>query len=98
VVLVDGAFHQIELIQAEAKRRDRTIAIVINLVQVLAYLWAAAWCFHASGDPAAEDWVAVRALAVLAGRAAQVADEITAEACGRSGRPQTAGAIGARPI
>jgi hypothetical protein len=43
-------------------------------------LWGAAWSFHASGDPAAEDWVAARALAVLAGDSARAAQEITAEA------------------
>ena len=43
-------------------------------------MWGAAWSFHASGDPAAEDWVAARALAVLAGDSARAAREITAEA------------------
>jgi len=47
-------------------------------------VWAAAWCFHARDDPAAEDWVAVQALAVLAGRARHVAESIAAQAdaCG----------------
>jgi hypothetical protein len=35
---------------------------------------------HAAGDPAAENWVAVKALAVLTGNSAQVAAGITAEA------------------
>ena len=52
--------------------------LVIDLVHVL--LWAAAWCFHARDDPAAEDWVAVQALAVLAGRARQVTSSLTAQA------------------
>jgi hypothetical protein len=65
---VDGDRHQIELTQAEAARREAEIRLVIDLVHVLEYLWAAAWCFHTAGDPAAEDWVAVQALAVLAGR------------------------------
>jgi hypothetical protein len=69
VVLVDGDRHQIELIQAEAARRKAAVHLVIDLVHVLEYLWAAAWRFHARDDPAAEDWVAVQALAVLAGRA-----------------------------
>jgi hypothetical protein len=69
VVLVDGDRHQIELIQAEAARRKAAVHLVIDLVHVLEYLWAAAWCFHARDDPAAEGWVAVQALAVLAGRA-----------------------------
>ena len=47
-------------------------------------MWAAAWCFHARDDPAAKDWVAVQALAVLAGRARHVAESIAAQAgaCG----------------
>jgi hypothetical protein len=80
VVLVDGDRHQIELIEAEAARRKVAVHLVIDLVHVLEYLWAAAWCFHAGGDPAAEDWVAVQALAVLAGRARQVTESLTAQA------------------
>jgi len=52
---------------------------VIDLIHVLEYLWKAAWSLHAAGDPAAEDWVAVKALAVLAGDSAPVAQDITAE-------------------
>jgi hypothetical protein len=93
VVLTDGNRHQIELIQAEAARRKVEIHLVLDLVHVLEYLWAAAWCFHAGGDPAAEDWVAVQALAVLAGRAGQVAGSITAQARQRGlTRSQRAGA------
>jgi hypothetical protein len=80
VVLVDGAEHQLDLIRAEAARRGVTIHIVIDLIHVLEYIWKAAWCLHPAGDPAAEDWVAVKALAVLAGASARVAAEITAEA------------------
>jgi hypothetical protein len=83
VVLVDGNRHQIELIQAEATRRKAEVHLVIDLVHVLEYLWAAAWCFHARDDPAAEDWVAVQALAVLAGRARQVTESLTAQAAQR---------------
>ena len=80
VVLVDGAEHQLDLIRAEAAKRGVTIHIVIDLIHVLEYLWKAAWCLHPAGDAAAEDWVAVKALAVLAGDSARVAAEITAEA------------------
>jgi hypothetical protein len=80
VVLVDGAEHQLSLIRAEAARRGITIHIVIDLIHVLEYLWKAAWSLHPAGDPAAEDWVAVKALAVLAGDSARAATEITAEA------------------
>ena len=80
VVLVDGAEHQLDLIRAEAWRRGVTIHVVIDLIHVLEYIWKAAWCLHAAGDPAAEDWVAVKALAVLAGDSARAAAGITAEA------------------
>jgi hypothetical protein len=80
VVLVDGAEHQLDLVRAEAARRGVAISIVIDVVHVLEYLWKAAWSLHPAGDPAAEDWVAVKALAVLAGDSARVAAEITSEA------------------
>jgi hypothetical protein len=80
VVLVDGAEHQLDLIRAEAARRGVTTSILIDLVHVLEYLWKAAWSLHPAADPAAEDWVAVKALAILAGDSARVAAEITAEA------------------
>jgi hypothetical protein len=80
VVLVDGAEHQLDLIRAEAARRGVTIHVIIDIIHVLEYIWGAAWCLHAAGDPDAEDWVAARALAVLAGDSDRVSREITAEA------------------
>jgi hypothetical protein len=80
VVLVDGAGHQLGLIRAEAARRGVTIHVIIDIIHVLEYIWGAAWSLHAAGDPAAEDWVAVKALAVLAGDSERAAAEVTAEA------------------
>ena len=85
VVLVDGAEHQLDLIRAEAARRAVVIHIVIDIIHVLEYLWKAAWSLHSAGDPAAEDWVAVKVLAVLADGSGRVAAAITAEA-GAAGR------------
>ncbi len=76
VALVDGNNHQIERIGAEAQARGLEITIVVDLVHVLEYLWAAAWCFFAEGDTAAEDWVCDRALSVLEGHAREVATGI----------------------
>ena len=76
VALVDGNNHQIDRIGAEAKARGLDVTIVVDLVHVLEYLWAAAWCFFAEGDPAAEDWVRDRALSVLEGHAREVASGI----------------------
>jgi len=69
VALVDGNNHQINRITAEAKRRGITVTIVVDLIHVPGYLWDAAWCFYPQGDPAAEQWVAEKALAVLQGKA-----------------------------
>jgi hypothetical protein len=80
VVLVDGAEHQLALIRAEAARRSATVHVIIDIIHVLEYIWGASWCLHAAGDPAAEDWVAARALTVLAGDSDRACREITAEA------------------
>jgi hypothetical protein len=80
VVLVDGAEHQLDLICAEAARRAVPVHIVIDLIHLMEYIWGAAWSLHEAGDPAAEDWVAVKALAVLAGDSERISREITAEA------------------
>lgn len=71
--MVDGNNHQIDRIQAEAKTRGVEVAIVVDLIHVLEYIWGAAWCFYAEGDPAAQAWVHDRALAVLDGNARSVA-------------------------
>ena len=91
VVLVDGAEHQLDLIRAEAARRGAAIHVIIDIIHVLEYLWGAAWSLHEAGDPAAEDWVAVKALAVLAGDSARAAAEITAaaDAAGLQGSQRT---------
>jgi hypothetical protein len=89
VVLADGAEHQLGLIRAEAARRGITIHIVIDLIHVLEYIWKAAWSLHSPGDPAAEDWVAVKALTVLAGDSTRAAAEITAETAGLTAAQRT---------
>jgi len=76
VALVDGNDHQIARVKAEAKARAVTISVVCDLVHVLEYLWDAAWCFFAEGDPDAEQWVAEKARAVLEGKAGLVAGAI----------------------
>ena len=76
VALVDGNNHQIDRIHAEARTRNVPVAIIIDFVHVLEYLWKAAWCFHTEGDPTAEAWVRRHALTILNGGAARVAGTI----------------------
>ena len=73
VALVDGNRHQIDRIEAQAERRKVNVSVVVDLIHVLEYLWGAVWCFFAEGDATAEEWVRDRALAVLEGRAREVA-------------------------
>jgi hypothetical protein len=80
VALVDGATHQIDCINAEAKARKVELHVVCDFVHVLEYLWKAAWCFFREGDPAAEAFVADKALAVLRGDASTVAASIRRKA------------------
>ena len=50
-----------------------TVAVIIDLIHVLEYLWQAAWSFFDKGTPAAEEWVADQARKILHGKAQQVA-------------------------
>lgn len=80
VALVDGNRHQIDRINTEAKARGIKVPVVIDFVHVLEYLWSAAWSFYTEGDPAAEDWVADKALQVLESKASIVAAAIRRKA------------------
>ena len=73
VALVDGDNHQIDRFEAEARRRDVLVVIVVDFMHVLEYLWSAAWCFFDKGDRDAETWVTERARLILEGRSSDVA-------------------------
>ena len=86
VALVDGANHQIQRINFEAKLRSVKVTIIVDFVHVLQYLWKAAGCFYPDSDPAAtEEWVHHQATRVLEGHATKVAGTIrrTATNAGR---------------
>jgi hypothetical protein len=80
VALVDGAKHQIDVINAEARRRNIAVTIVVDWIHVVEYIWAAARCFFPETDPAGEAFVAEKALAVLEGKAGIVAGAIRRKA------------------
>lgn len=87
IVLVDGANHQIDCIHAEAENRGVQVQIVCDFIHVLEYLWSAAWSFFTEADPAAENWVSAKALAVLNGHACTVAAAIRRKATTRGLEP-----------
>ncbi len=80
VVLVDGNNHQLDRIRVEARQRTITVAVVVDFIHVLEYLWRAAWCFFDEADRQAEQWVRTHAQAILAGRAGIVAAAIRRKA------------------
>jgi hypothetical protein len=93
VALVDGNHHQIARIQAEAKARRITVALVLDFVHVIEYVWKAAWSFFAEGDPTAEQSVHRHLRDILAGKATRVAGNIRRAATTASLDPnQRAGA------
>ena len=78
-------------------RRGITLAIVIDFIHVLEYLWKAAWCFPAPGDPAMEDWVIAQALDILHGRTARTCARIRRRAEHRGYRPASTPRSAAKP-
>jgi hypothetical protein len=84
VALVDGNRHQLDRIAAESAARKVTVAVIVDFVHVLEYLWKAAWCFHPEADPAAEAWVADKARAILGGGATRMAGAIRRTATNRN--------------
>lgn len=65
VVLVDGAKHQIEAVEAEANKRGMHITIVLDLIHVIHYLWVIAMLLSADEKKAAEAWIAHTLLQLL---------------------------------
>ncbi len=88
IALVDGNNHQIDRTTAQARERGVEVTVIVDFVHVLEYVWKAAWCFHAEGDPEAEAWVAVKALEILSGNAGLVAAAIRRTATRRGLTPE----------
>ena len=87
IALVDGDIYQLGLIQAQAAARGITLAILVDFIHVLEYLWKTAWCFHAPRDPAMEDWVIAQGLDILHGRVPDVITRIGQLAAGHPPKP-----------
>jgi len=81
--VVDGNATQIDLLESEAKKRQVTLVIILDLIHALEYLWKAAYCFHADGTPEAEAWVTERLTALLHGKVSGVAAGIRRSATKR---------------
>ena len=86
IALAGGDIYQLGLIQAQAAARGITLAILVDFIHVLEYLWKTAWCFHAPRDPAMEDWVTAQGLDILHGRVPDVITRI-AQLAGHPPKP-----------
>ncbi|MGH8701620.1 MAG: ISKra4 family transposase [Burkholderiales bacterium] len=73
VALVDGNATQLRLLHQRSTRLGVALTIVLDIVHVAQYLWAAALAFHAEGSAERELWVATRLAEILRGRASVVA-------------------------
>lgn len=80
IVLVDGARHQLDLIQDEAARRSIRLHVLLDFVHVAEYCWTAAHAFHPVGSREAETWAADKLTAILAGHAGRAAAEMNVQA------------------
>ncbi len=73
VALVDGNETQITLLRAGARKHGVEVVLVLDLMHVLTYLWAAAWSFFPEGSVEGQQWVTERLLTILDGRSSDVA-------------------------
>jgi hypothetical protein len=65
--LVDGNAWQIETMKRLADHYGVALTIVVDVMHVLKYLWAAAAAFYPAGSSQAEEWVTEHLFALLAG-------------------------------
>ncbi|WP_406482244.1 hypothetical protein [Streptomyces sp. NBC_01615] len=73
---MDGAPHQIDLINEQAAARGVQVHIVIDIIHVLEYLWSAAHALHPGAGKDIEAWVARTARTIVAGDVLTAAETI----------------------
>jgi hypothetical protein len=73
VALVDGNKPQILELRRMARKNNIKLTIIVDIIHVIEYLWAAGRVFHPESGPQLEDWVRHRLLAILQGKAGLMA-------------------------
>jgi len=73
VVVVDGNPDQLRIIRRLAKKMGVKVTLVLDFIHVAGYVWKASYCFHPKGSEAARQWVDEKLLAILQGKASDVA-------------------------
>jgi len=73
VLLVDGAEHPLDVIEAEAKRRRVEITILLDFIHVAQYVWDAAKVLVPDNEAERRKWVAEKLTLVLWGESSTAA-------------------------
>ncbi len=73
VALVDGLLHPIELFKAQAKRHKVKLVLILDLLHVLGYLWAAAFALRGQGSAEAHAQLTLWLRMLLAGQSSRIA-------------------------
>jgi hypothetical protein len=73
VVLLDGNEHQLEVVQAQARALGMNVTIIIDLLHVAGYVWAAAKVLRPDDFAERRQWVMEKLTDILWGRADVVA-------------------------
>lgn len=89
VALVDGNKTQIRILRRMAKEKGIGLAIVVDIMHVIEYLWDAGRVFHPQGGQELEDWVSHRLGEILKGKAGYVAGGMRRSATKRHLEPET---------
>jgi len=84
VALVDGNETQLSILGELSRKYGVELNVVVDLIHVLEYLWAASFAFNQEGSGAAEKWVTKRLLEILRGNSSNVAAGIRRSATLRS--------------
>jgi hypothetical protein len=84
IALVDGNKAQIRILRRLAKQKGIDLTIIVDVIHVIEYLWDAARAFHPEAGSEQEDWVRVRLLEILRGKAGYVAGGMRRSATRRS--------------
>jgi hypothetical protein len=73
VALADGNKHQIRILGRVAKDKGLNLTIIVDIIHVIEYIWDAGRAFYPESGEHLENWVRVRILEILRGKAGYVA-------------------------
>jgi hypothetical protein len=84
VALVDGSKPQLRILRRMAKDKGVDLTIIVDIIHVIEYLWDAGRAFYSEAGSELENWVRLRLLEILRGKAGYVAGGMRRSATLRS--------------